>query len=192
MAWVKVSRFTKHFNMEIPSSMIYSKPETSRARRKFAWLALFLIVIAALAIVLTPAMLIVPFKAQTPRAVAISYSLKSWSPLATVLALIVSLALAVWLWRGKRSWWRRSLLVLSFVPLVAAAWFARQNHFEWMFNPLTETAYAKADQIKTVDDKDMVLAVAINGEAVAYPVREMAYHHVVHDTVGGVPIVATY
>lgn len=172
--------------------MIYSKPETSRARRKFAWLALFLIVIAALAIVLTPAMLIVPFKAQTPRAVAISYSLKSWSPLATVLALIVSLALAVWLWRGKRSWWRRSLLVLSFVPLVAAAWFARQNHFEWMFNPLTETAYAKADQIKTVDDKDMVLAVAINGEAVAYPVREMAYHHVVHDTVGGVPIVATY
>jgi hypothetical protein len=84
------------------------------------------------------------------------------------------------------------LLVLSFVPHIAAAWFARQNHFEWMFNPLKETAYAKADRVKTVDDKDMVLAVAINGEAVAYPVREMAYHHVVHDTVGGVPIVVTY
>jgi len=27
---------------------------------------------------------------------------------------------------------------------------------------------------------------------VAYPVRLMAYHHVVPDVVGGVPIVATY
>jgi len=178
--------------MKQTSPALNFKAQPARAKRKFAWLAVFLLVIAALAIVLTPATLIVPFRAQTPRAVAISYLLKSWSPVATVLALIVSLALAVWLWRGKRSWWRRSLLVLSFVPLIAAAWFARQNHFEWMFNPLKETAYAKADQAKTVDDRDMVLAVAINGEAVAYPVREMAYHHVVHDTVGGVPIVATY
>ena len=166
--------------------------QSKSPNRKLAWLALFVIVIAALAIVITPAMLIVPFKPQTPRAVGISYLLKSWSPLATMLALIVSLALAAWLWRGKRSWWRRSLLVLSFVLLLAATWFARQNHFEWMFNPLKQTAFAKADQVKAVDDKDMVLAVTINGEAVAYPVREMGYHHVVHDTVGGVPIVATY
>jgi hypothetical protein len=38
----------------------------------------------------------------------------------------------------------------------------------------------------------MVLAVEIGGESVAYPVRLMAYHHLVGDTVGGVPIVATY
>lgn len=178
--------------MEHLSSASNTHSKTLPPKRKLAWLALFVLVIAALAIVMTPAMLIVPFKPQTARAVEISYLLKSWSPLGTLLAVFVSLALAVWLWRGKRSWWRRSLLVLSFIPLLAAAWFARQNHFEWMFNPLKQTAFAKADQIKTVDDKDMVLAVAINGEAVAYPVREMGYHHVVHDTVGGVPIVATY
>jgi hypothetical protein len=27
---------------------------------------------------------------------------------------------------------------------------------------------------------------------VAYPVRQIAYHHLVEDSVGGVPIVATY
>ncbi len=178
--------------MENVSTTTDSHAQSKSPDRKLAWFTLFVIVIAALAMVITPAMLIVPFKPQTPRAVEISYLLKSWSPLATVLALIVSLALAAWLWRGKRSWWRRSLLALSFIPLLAAAWFARQNHFEWMFNPLEQTAFAKADQAQAVDDKDMVLAVAINGEAVAYPVREMAYHHVVHDTVGGVPIVATY
>lgn len=178
--------------MENLSSMPLPQPQPKKFNRKLAWLALLMMIILSLAMVMIPAMLIVPFKAQTPRAVEISYLLKRWSPLATALALLGSLALAAWLWIGKRSWWRRSLLVLSFAPLIVAVWFARQNHFEWMFNPLKSTAFAKADQVKTVDDKDMVLAVTLNGESVAYPVREMAYHHVVHDTVGGVPIVATY
>lgn len=159
--------------------------------RKLAWLLLLVAVGVSLAMVMIPAVLIFPFKPQTPRAVEISYLLKSWSPIVTVLALIGSLMLAVWLWIGKRSWWWRSLLVLPMIPVLAAAWFARQNHFEWMFNPLKQTAFAKAAEAK-VGDKDMVLAVTINGESVAYPVRQMAYHHVVHDTVGGVPIVATY
>jgi len=37
----------------------------------------------------------------------------------------------------------------------------------------------------------MVLAVKIHGEAVAYPVRQMGYHHIMQDVVGGVPIAAT-
>ncbi len=164
----------------------------SSLNRKLAWLILLIVVAASLAMVMIPAMLILPFKPQTPRAVEISYLLKSWSPIVTVLGLIGSLALAVWLWIGKRSWWRRSLLVLSMIPVLAAAWFARQNHFEWMFNPLKQTAFAKASEASFVGDKDMVLAVTINGEAVAYPVRQMAYHHLIHDMVGGVPIVATY
>lgn len=159
--------------------------------RKLAWFGLVIIVGTSLAVVMIPAALIMPFKPQTPRAVEISYLLKSWSPMVTVLSLIASLALAVWLWVGKRSWWRRSLLVISMIPVLAAVWFARQNHFEWMFNPLKQTAFAKVGEA-SIGDKDMVLAVTINGEAVAYPVRQMAYHHVVHDTVGGLPIVATY
>jgi len=78
------------------------------------------------------------------------------------------------------------------LPVSAAAWFARQNHFEWMFNPLANSAYAKANDASFVGEGDMVLAVEHNGDAVAYPVRLMAYHHVLGDTVGGTPIVATY
>ena len=36
------------------------------------------------------------------------------------------------------------------------------------------------------------LRVVRNGDAVAFPVRQLAYHHLVEDSVGGVPIVATY
>jgi hypothetical protein len=61
-----------------------------------------------------------------------------------------------------------------------------------MFNPLKNSAYVKANDAGFVRDSDMVLAVKIKDEAVAYPVRLMAYHHVVSDTVGGTPICATY
>ena len=165
--------------------------EWTNARRKLVWLILFALVVAVLAIVLTPVFLIMPFKAQTPRIMEISFVMRRWSPWFTVLGSLLILTLTIGLWIGGR-WWSRAVLVLLILPAFAATWLARQNHFEWMFNPLKQTAFAKADQVTAVDDNDMVLAVAINGEAVAYPVREMAYHHVVHDTVGGVPIVATY
>jgi hypothetical protein len=57
---------------------------------------------------------------------------------------------------------------------------------------LWRPTYAPATLVDFVDDKDMVVAIEIAGEAVAYPVRQMAYHHVVMDTVGGVPVVGTY
>ena len=71
-------------------------------------------------------------------------------------------------------------------------WFARQNHFEWMFKPLEQSAYVAADKVDFVADDEMVLAIEVNKDAVAYPIRQLAYHHVVEDTVGGLPIVSTY
>ncbi|MEK7831976.1 MAG: hypothetical protein AAB401_12860, partial [Acidobacteriota bacterium] len=55
----------------------------SSLNRKLAWLILLIVVAASLAMVMIPAMLILPFKPQTPRAVEISYLLKSWSPIVT-------------------------------------------------------------------------------------------------------------
>ena len=81
---------------------------------------------------------------------------------------------------------------LLLAPLLAVTWFARQNHFEWMFNPLPNPGYARIDEAGFVADSDMVMTVEVNGEAVAYPVRQMGYHHVINDVVGGKPITATY
>ena len=93
--------------------------------------------------------------------------------------------------RGR--WWSRIILVLLLAPVFAATWLARQNHFEWMFNPLPNPAYAQATEASSfVKSDDRVLAVTMGGESVAYPIRIMAYHHLVQDTVGGTPIVATY
>jgi hypothetical protein len=165
--------------------------EWTNARRKLVWLILFALVIAVLVIVLTPVFLIRPFKPQTPRIMEISYAMRRWSPLLTIVASLLMLTFSMGLWlRGR--WWSRIVLVILLLPVLGATWLARQNHFEWMFNPLPNAAYAKAAEVAFVSDEDRVMAVTIGSESVAYPIRLMGYHHLIGDTVGGVPIVATY
>ena len=162
-----------------------------KSRRRIGWLILIAVAVVALGIVAAPVWIIQPFRPQTPRGVLISYWLRSWSPTFTIAALVISLVLAVWLWRGSR-WFAKVALVVIVLPLLAATWFARQNHFEWMFHPLLHSAYTKANEANFINDGDMVIAVTNNGESVAYPVRVMAYHHLTQDVVGGTPLVATY
>ncbi len=159
--------------------------------RKAAWVFLLVATLAGLAIVLAPVWIIQPFKPQSARGLEASYALRRWSPLVTLIALALAFILVAWLWRGSR-WWKKALLVVVLTPSLAATWFARQNHFEWMFNPLANAAYAKTSEAGFVDGADIIIAVENNGEAAAYPVRLMAYHHLVQDVVGGTPIVATY
>jgi hypothetical protein len=156
------------------------------------WLLLIALVVVALAFVAVPVFLIQPFRPQTARSLAVGYELRVRAPWLTMAAAGVGLVLVVRMWRDSRRWWSKTLMVLLLVPIAASVWFARQNHFEWMFNPLPGATYARAGETDDVDDEDMVLAVERGGDAVAYPVRLMAYHHVVADTVGGVPVAATY
>lgn len=165
---------------------------TAPSIRKLLWILLLGITLAAFAVVFLPVWIIQPFKPQSARGVELSYMLRRVSPWITLIALAVGLFLMVKLWRGSRRWWTKALLAVILIPLLASTWFARQNHFEWMFNPLANASYAKTSDAGFVAEDDIVLAVKINGEAAAYPVRLMAYHHLVEDVVGGTPIVATY
>lgn len=160
--------------------------------RIIAWFSLFAIGAAALAMIAVPVFLIKPFSPQTERDLAISFALKSWSPIATIVLVVLALFVAAYIWRSSRRWYGKAFLIVPLFVLAISVWFARQNHFEWMFNPLANSSYAKTNEADFVSDDEMILAIELNGEAASYPVRQMAYHHLVHDTVGGVPIVATY
>src|SRR2546425_7045492 len=162
-----------------------------KKRRRIAWAALLILVLTVLSVVLIPVGLIMPFRSQSQRGLAVAYALRRWSPSLTLVAAVMAIGLIVWLWSNSRRW-RKAVLVVAMIPIFSAAWFAQQNHFEWMFNPLPNPAYAKISEANFVSDSDMLLAVENQGEAVAYPIRLMAYHHLVQDTVGGTPIVATY
>jgi hypothetical protein len=71
------------------------------------------------------------------------------------------------------------------------AFLARVNIYELMFHPLIHPSFTAARDVK-LDGAEKVIAVRIGGEARAYPIRGMSYHHVVNDVLGGIAIVATY
>jgi len=60
-----------------------------------------------------------------------------------------------------------------------------------MFKQPHQLLLANATQNK-VDSNRLVIGVSINGEAKAYPIQFMGYHHHIQDTVGGKPILVTY
>ena len=157
-----------------------------------AWSASILLPLIAVALVILPLWLDQPFAVQTTAGLAAVFHMRAWAPVATLLAAVATLLAAVSLWPGRRLL-ARALLVAMVGVAGGAAWLARQNVFEWMFNPVRSASYASLEETASfVGDDDMLLVVAINGETAAYPVRQIAYHHLVQDVVGGVPIVVTY
>lgn len=150
-----------------------------------------LLVAASLAVVLIPAWIIRPFRGQSPEALRLALTLSTWAPLGTVVAGLAALVLAAALLRGA-SRWQKALLALGLLLVVASAALARYNYFERVFfRPISAPQFESIAQTR-LDPDEMVLAVRSAGEARAYPIRAMAYHHLVNDTLGGVPLVATY
>ena len=75
---------------------------------------------------------------------------------------------------------------------LAPAWFVRQNHFEWMFAPLDAVGYTAVAEARFLTDVEMVMGVQVGADAVAFPIRQLAYHHLVNTEVADEPVVATY
>jgi hypothetical protein len=109
----------------------------------------------------------------------------------------VGVIAALLYWRSRAQsgksfpWWRRGMAVLGASLVIGLAVAARINVFELMFHPVDRPAFALASQVK-LDGDEKVLAVKLGEQARAYPVRSMAYHHLLNDTVDGKAIIATY
>ena len=60
------------------------------------------------------------------------------------------------------------------------------------FVPLDNPAFIAAADASYLTDQNLVLGFDLMGEARAYPVRMVYYHHIVNDTVAGRPVLVTY
>jgi hypothetical protein len=149
-------------------------------------------VVALATLAAAPVVIDQPFGAQTPRTMALAFAMRRWSPIVTAAGAVAMAALLVGGWRRWRGVVARIALTAALAASIAIAWAARQDPFEWMFHPLPRPGFVPLARASFVAPRDLVLAVTINGDAVAYPIRLMAYHHVVNDRVGGVPLAATY
>jgi hypothetical protein len=174
--------------------------------RTRSWLLFGLVVTLSVAWVAVPVWLLQPFAPQTPLTVEWSWQLRRAAPIATALFAFASLALAARLWRAtapagatgtpRADDLRRTIARVALVVLAAAsagtAWFARQNHFEWMFRPFPDARFVAAADAGDLPADAPVIGVAADGQALAFPITRIGYHHLVNTTLGDVPIVATY
>lgn len=138
-----------------------------------------------------PMLVIQPFQHQDPGQLAAALEVRRWGPWAALCSLVVAAACIRVLWPSCTSRRIRAGLSVLGILAVAGTVLSHINIFEWMFHPIDSVAVLSAAEAKLEKD-DMVLAVSAAGHARAYPVRMMAYHHLVNDWVGGVPLVGTY
>jgi hypothetical protein len=164
-------------------------PQLDRKRRLF-WVGFGLLVAAGSSLFLIPAFIIRPFRYQSSRALALALAVREYAPVCTVIAACAVVSLAVWQW-GRVRQLQKIWLAVGVLLAVGSATMARLNYFEWMFHPVAQPGFEAADQSK-LDPGEMILAVRFSNDVRAYPIREIAYHHIVNDVVGGVPVAVTY
>jgi hypothetical protein len=146
--------------------------------------------VISIACVAIPMFVIRPFRPQGAEALSFALSVRQAGPWVAGVCAIAVLLLLVRLWNDARVGARIFLCGLFVVAALGAA-LTHVNIFEKMFHPYDSPAFAGADEVK-VDSDDKVLAVKMGQEARAYPIRTMGYHHIVNDTVNGMPIAVTY
>ena len=159
-------------------------------RTRFVWMLFALAVLAGSSLFFIPAFIIRPFRYQSARALGLALIVREYASFWTIIAAVCVLGLTLWQWKQVRRG-QRAVLVAGVLLTVGAAVMARMNYFEWMFHPVAQAGFDAANQAK-LDAGEMILAVTVGRDARAYPIREMAYHHIVNDVVGGEPVTVTY
>jgi hypothetical protein len=165
-------------------------PSTNPDSRNLWWVLFAASALLAVGLFFIPAFIIKPFSHQTSSGLAVAMALRQRAPWGTLVAALLCVALAVALWRVS-NWWRKAIVVIVMVLVAFSTVMARLNYFEWMFHPVESVQFDTAANSK-LDAGEMILAVRFGSDARAYPISQMAYHHVVNDVVEGIPVAVTY
>ncbi len=134
---------------------------------------------------------IMPFPgSQQSDTIGLAYFIDKYILWLRILGIIIVISpLLYYLRKGK--WWQKTVLivVLAFYAIVV---------YEFNFKFLADKMfYQPKEKLFTANMPDsvknkLVIGVAINGEAKAYPIEIIGYHHQVKDTVGNTPVMVTY
>ena len=135
---------------------------------------------------------IMPFPgSQKADTIQIAYFLNNYIWWFRILGLILFVPPMLYIF-GNSRWWRKILLAI-FVLVYATVFYAFNFKFladKMFYQPKNKILATVA--ANKVDSTKLVIGVMINGQAKAYPVEIIGYHHQVTDTVGGEPVMVTY
>ena len=145
---------------------------------------LIALTIMDVALILLPPVVALPPVNQTPQMLAAAHVAQALAPIASLL--LAALA-AIQLWHSRT--WRA--VVLLVVAIICFA-LSRVNLLERIFAPARDAQTAAIASFHDVRDTDMVIGVVIGQQTRAYPVRYLAYHHMLNDQLGSTALLPTY
>ncbi len=129
-----------------------------------------------------------PGISQQIESIDVAYFLHTYRWYFRIVFGIMILAGAASAFRIKR-WWLPMLPLL--VVVIIVYYFNFKMTAEAIFRePEKLSFHPKGEYL--LGDTSLLIAVVYKGEAKAYPVRYIVYHHQVRDTVGGKPVMVTY
>jgi len=138
------------------------------------------------------AYLLMPFPgSQDLEAMTVAYYLEYWLHMTRVIGLLL---LAVPVYRALR--YGGALKRMGVVLLFGACFsifYLTDIVFsaEYMFREPTSRQFLPATESQ-LDGERLVVGIEHGGDAKAYPLNYIGYHHKVQDTVGGLPVLVTY
>ncbi|HMU09216.1 MAG TPA: DUF3179 domain-containing (seleno)protein [Ferruginibacter sp.] len=135
---------------------------------------------------------IMPFPgSQKANTIGIAYFLNNYIWLFRILGLILFVPAMLYVFRHGK-WWKKILLSI-FVLLYGAVFYMFNFKFladKMFIQPKNKILATVATN--TVDSNKLIIGVFMNGQAKAYPIEIIGYHHQVQDTVGAEPVMITY
>lgn len=108
-----------------------------------------------------------------------------------LLGLLLIVYPVIWTFKNSRTWQKLTLFLVLAVYGFIFYMFNFKFEADKMFYQPKNKSFATGST-NTVDTSKLILGVNINGEAKAYPIQIIGYHHQVRDTVGGTPVMVTY
>ena len=135
---------------------------------------------------------IMPFPgSQRSDTIQVAYFLNNYIWLFRAAGLILFVPAMLYVFCNS-SWWKKIFLAF-FVLLYATIFYFFNFKFladKMFYQPKNKILASVTDN--KVDSTKLIIGVNINGQAKAYPIEIIAYHHQVQDTIGGEPVMVTY
>ena len=135
---------------------------------------------------------IMPFPgSQHKNTISLAYWISNNITWVRVLALVLLIFPVISIFRNSRMW--KKILLAVILGFYAVIFFFFNYRFEAdkMFYQPKEKLFTSPTN-DTTNKHKLVIGVAINGEAKAYPIQLIGYHHQVRDTIGSTPVMITY
>lgn len=128
---------------------------------------------------------------QHQNSIRVAYFLNNYIVWFRIIGLILFLPPFIYFFKHGGFW--KKLVLLVPVILYAFIFYAFNFRFlaDKMFYQPRNKSLVSVDKNK-VDLNQLVIGISANGEAKAYPIQIIGYHHQVRDSLGGLPVMVTY